>query len=153
MVETCSLEMLLESAAHKPFEAKSTLFLDIPLSSIRSEMLSKAKAGLKVWFVVLAVLASCLATALEVSKADYIKLIVSSYVHGFKEFDTSVTTFNDGSVSVGIYYDVSTQSSSRAYQLQQRFEKQVPLLFGKYDWGKGIRLRVSVYGEDRSRGY
>jgi len=116
-------------------------------------MLSKAKAGLKVWFVVLAVLASCLATALEVSKADYIKLIVSNYVHGFKEFDTSVVAFDDGSVSVGIYYDINTQSPTRAEQLQLRFEKQVPLLFSTYDWGKNIRLRVSVYGENRLRGY
>jgi len=116
-------------------------------------MFNKVKDSLKVWFVVLAVLASCLATALEVSKADYIKLIVSGYVHGFKEFDTSVVAFDDGSVSVGIYYDVSSQSPSRAEQLKQRFEKQVPLLFSKYDWGKNIRLRVSVYGEDQSRGY
>ena len=112
-------------------------------------MLNKAKAGLKVWLVVLAMLASSSATALELSKADYIKLLVSSYVHGFKEFDTSVMAFDDGSISVGIYYDSNFGSANRARQLSRRFEKQIPFLLSKYDWGKEISLSVNVYGENR----
>lgn len=91
--------------------------------------------------------------ALEISQKDYIALIVSSYVHGFKEFDTSVTAFND-SVSIGIYYDQSTQDRKRAYQLAKRFESQVPAKLSQYEWGKDVKVIVNVYSEDRTgRGY
>jgi hypothetical protein len=86
-------------------------------------------------------------------KKDYLTLIVSNYVHGFKEFDTSVTSFEDG-VSVGIYYDSSTQSKDRANQLAERFRFQIPLMLGTYNWAKDIKVIVNVYPEDRyNRGY
>ena len=93
------------------------------------------------------------AERLELEKKDYIKLIVSSYVNGFKEFDTSVTTFDD-SVSIGIYYDVSAQKESRAEQLAKRFRRHVPLILANYEWAKNVKLRVSVYSENiTERGY
>tara|TARA_B100000795_G_C22345229_1_gene266567 strand:- start:73 stop:453 length:381 start_codon:yes stop_codon:yes gene_type:complete len=109
--------------------------------------------GIKALIVSLILLTSSLSYAIELTKADYMKFIVSNYVHGFKEFDTSVIAFDDGSVSVGIYYDITSGSVSRANQLSRRFEKQVPALLSRYDWGKDISLIVSVHGEDRSRGY
>ena len=108
---------------------------------------------IKALLVSLVLVASSFSNALEVTKGDYIKLIVSNYVHGFKEFDTSVIAFDDGSVSVGIYYDIKSGSVSRANQLSRRFENQIPALLSHYDWGKDISLIVRVYGEDRSRGY
>ena len=108
---------------------------------------------IKALLVSLVLVASSFSNALEVTKGDYIKLIVSNYVHGFKEFDTSVIAFDDGSVSVGIYYDIKSGSVSRANQLSRRFENQIPALLSHYDWGKDITLIVSVYGEEQSRGY
>ncbi len=61
--------------------------------------------------------------------------------------------FDDGSLSVGIYYDMHSGSVDRANQLSRRFENQIPSLLSRYDWGNGIKLIVSVYGEDRSNGY
>ena len=109
--------------------------------------------GIKALIVSLILLTSSLSYAIELTKADYIKFIVSNYIHSFKEFDTSVIAFDDGSVSVGIYYDITSGSVSRANRLSRRFEKQVPALLSRYDWGKDISLIVSVHGEDRSRGY
>ena len=90
---------------------------------------------------------------IELTKSDYIALIVSNYVHGFKEFDTSITSFED-SVSIGIYYDDSTQSEARANQLATRLRTQVKAQLGRYDWALGVKVIVNVYSEDRSgRGY
>ena len=116
-------------------------------------MLNFKLKALKVLVVSLALVTSSFSNALEVTKGDYIKLVVSNYVHGFKEFDTSIIAFDDGSVSVGIYYDIKSGSVSRANQLSRRFESQIPALLSRYDWGKDISLIVKVYGEDRSRGY
>lgn len=81
-------------------------------------------------------------------KKDYLTLIVSSYVHGFKEFDTSVNSFKD-SVSIGIYYDESTQSDKRANQLAERFRFQIPKQLSLYEWAKNIKVVVTVYSENR----
>ena len=108
---------------------------------------------IKALIVSLMLVTSSLSYAIELTKGDYIKLIVSNYVHGFKEFDTSVIAFDDGSISVGIYYDIKSGSVSRANQLSRRFENQIPALLSRYDWGKDITLIVSVYGEEQSRGY
>lgn len=90
---------------------------------------------------------------IELEKKDYIKLIASSYVHGFSEFDTSITSF-ENSVSIGIYYDASTQKKSRAEQLAARIRIQVPALLNTYQWGKEVKVRVTVHSEDRTgRGY
>jgi len=90
------------------------------------------------------------ANALEISQKDYITLIVSSYVHGFKEFDTTVVAF-DEAVSIGIYYDLSTQDRERAYQLAKRFEEQVPFKLNQYEWGKDIKVIANVYSQDNIR--
>ena len=116
-------------------------------------MLNFKLKAFKVVVVSLVLVTSSFSNALEVTKGDYIALIVSNYVHGFKEFDTSVKAFDDGSVSVGIYYDIKSGSVSRANQLSRRFENQIPALLSRYEWGKDISLIVSVYGEDQSRGY
>ena len=93
------------------------------------------------------------AEAIELEKKDYLTFIVSNYVHGFKEFETSVTSFED-SVSIGIYYDISTQSEARANQLAKRFRSQVASQLRRYEWAKNIKVIVNVYSEDRSgRGY
>jgi hypothetical protein len=87
------------------------------------------------------------------AKKDYIALIVGNYVHGFKDFDTDVTGFND-SVRVGIYYDLSTQSEVRANQLAKRFRSNIPNKLSTYEWAKGVEVIVNVYSEDLTgRGY
>ena len=87
------------------------------------------------------------------AKKDYLTLIVSNYVHGFKEFETSVSCFDD-SVSVGVYYDILTQSEERAKELANRFRTHIPLQLSSYDWAKNTKVIVNVYSEDRTkRGY
>ena len=94
-----------------------------------------------------------LAEKIELEKKDYLILVVGNYVHGFKEFETSVTSFND-SLSIGIYYDESTQSEIRANQLAKRFRFQIPRKLSQYPWAKDIEIIVNVYSEDRTgRGY
>ena len=94
-----------------------------------------------------------IAETVEVEKKDFIALIVGNYVNGFKEFDTTVMGFND-SVSVGIYYDTSTQSKSRAEQLAKRFRLHIPGKLKTYSWEKPIKVLVTVYPEQRvERGY
>jgi hypothetical protein len=91
------------------------------------------------------------AETIPLEKRDYLKLIVSSYVNGFNEFDTTIVTFDD-SISVGIYYDSNVQDESRAKQLADRFRKYIPSLLEKYDWADDISVLVSVYSEDDARG-
>ena len=92
------------------------------------------------------------ADKITLTKKNYITLIVGNYVHGFKEFETSVTSFDD-SVSIGIYYDPSTQSKVRANTLTERFRFQIPHKLNSYKWAKGVEVIVSVYSHDVSRGY
>ncbi len=93
------------------------------------------------------------AEEVTLTKEDYAAFVVGNYVHGFKEFETSVTTL-ESSVSVGIYFDKSTQSEARANQLADRFRKQIPLILKRYEWAKGFEVVVSVYSEDLTgRGY
>ena len=87
---------------------------------------------------------------IQLEKRDYLKLIVSTYVNGFKEFDTTVVTFDD-SVSVGIYYDSTGQDQQRADQLAKRFRENIPPMLEPYKWAKNIKVIVSVYGEERER--
>ena len=92
------------------------------------------------------------AEGIELEKRDYLTLIVSNYVYGFNEFDTSVVAF-DKSVSIGIYYNSDNQDKNRADQLAARFREQVPLLIAKYEWASDVSIVVNVYSESRARGY
>ena len=92
------------------------------------------------------------AETIELEKRDYLALVVGNYVHGFKEFDTSVTT-GDKSINIGIYYDAETQDRSGAETLAERFRNQIPLLLAKYEWVSDVTLLVNVYSESRERGY
>jgi len=88
------------------------------------------------------------------TRVDWLKVVVGNYIWGFNEFDTSLVVHDDGSINVGIYYDMSTQSREKASQLKERFEEQIPMRLKQYAWARNIKLIVSVYSEDRSgRGY
>lgn len=90
---------------------------------------------------------------IEIQRDDYLKFIVGNYVFGFNEFDTSVIA-DESTVSVGIYYDFSTQSAQRAESLAERIRSQVPAILAGYDWAEDINVTVNVYSEDRTgRGY
>lgn len=95
------------------------------------------------------------ARAAEVSLEQEVLLlsIVGTYVNGFKEFDTSLVIYSD-TISVDIYYDDSTQSSERAESLARRFRATIPPLLIRKGLAEGMKVTVSVYGEDRTgRGY
>jgi len=83
----------------------------------------------------------------------YLTLIISNYVHGFKEFGTSVVA-REESVLIAIYYNINTQSELRANQLAKRFRFQAPILLDRYEWAKDTEVLVSVYSWDiTGRGY
>jgi hypothetical protein len=88
---------------------------------------------------------------IELEKKDYLTLLVMNYVHGFKEFDTSVVSL-EGAVSIGIYYDTSTQAEARANQLALRFRSQLPVKLNQYQWAKNVKVIVNVYSENRTGG-
>jgi hypothetical protein len=92
--------------------------------------------------------ALCAAETIKFSKSDTITLMVSNYVHGFKEFGTSVVALDD-SVSIGIYYDIKTRKKLRAEMLAKRFRKRIPEILSKYKWGKKVKVHVSVHSYDR----
>ncbi|UCH82097.1 MAG: hypothetical protein JSW20_05570 [Nitrospiraceae bacterium] len=95
----------------------------------------------------------CTAETVKFNKSDAISLMVTSYVHGFKEFGTSVIALDD-SVSVGIYYDLKTQKKQKAEMLAKRFREKIPIILSKYPWGKNIQVYIAVYEYDRmSSGY
>ena len=85
---------------------------------------------------------------ITLEQGDYLKLIVGNYVHGFKEFDTSVKT-SDDSVRVGVYYAGDAQGRQRAEQLAERFRQQLPVILGDYKWTKEVTLIVYVYDKSR----
>jgi hypothetical protein len=93
------------------------------------------------------------ANSIELEKKHYLALIVGNYVHGFKEFDTSVVGFEE-SVSIAIYYDINTQTELRANQLAVRLRFQVQKILNAHEWAKDTEVLVNVYSEDRTgRGY
>ena len=109
-------------------------------------------------YIILVLLAAVIPLAsvvhgIELEKKHYLTLIIGNYVHGFKEFDTSVVSFDD-SISIGIYYDISTQKETRADQLANRFRVNIPKILQKYSWANDVEVIVNVYSEDRTgRGY
>lgn len=80
------------------------------------------------------------------AKKDYLRLIVSSYVNGFKEFDTTVAT-SDDSVSVSILYDSNHQERQRADRVANRFRENIPPMLESYQWAENITISVTVYGD------
>ena len=90
----------------------------------------------------------------KLQSTDYLALLVGNYVHGFKEFDTSVDAGED-SVSVGIYYDPAVQRQDRAEQLADRFRKHLSAMFEEspHELAGNVGIVVSVHAYDRSKGY
>jgi hypothetical protein len=88
--------------------------------------------------------------SIRLEKRDYLKLIVGNHVHGFKAFDTLVST-SDDSVFVGIFYGTDEKEKANAEQFANYLRKELPVILGRpeYKWAKGVDLTVAVYGEDR----
>ena len=80
------------------------------------------------------------------AKKDYLKIIVSNYVNGFKEFDTTVVTSGD-SVSVSIFHDSDEEAQQRANQLANRFREKIPLMLKPYQWAENITVSVTVHDD------
>ena len=80
------------------------------------------------------------------AKKDYLKIIVSNYVNGFKEFDTTVATSGD-SVSVSIFHDSNEQAQQRAHQLANSFREKIPPMLKPYQWAKNITVSVTVHDD------
>ena len=94
-----------------------------------------------------------------IEKKDYLTLIVDNYVHGFKDFDTSVTA-SDDLVSIIVYYDDkeevdagifsdTEQYVDRIEALAKKFQETVPELLKKYSWAEGVTVKVSINPKER----
>ena len=97
-------------------------------------------------FFIIALLISPLALSetVEIEKRFAIKMLVSSYVNGFKKYDTTVVGFDD-SVSIGIYIDRDNQTREGAEILEKRFLEQVPKLLKLNTWSKDTKVNVTIY--------
>lgn len=82
----------------------------------------------------------------SLSRDDYLKLRVGSYIFGFNDFDLSLTVLHQR-ISVGIYYDGNALLGEKVLALQKRFERQIPLMLQDIPWIGGYSLLVSVYRE------
>ena len=90
----------------------------------------------------------------KLRRTEYLSLLAGIYVNGFKEFDTTVKTYEE-SVSIGIYYDPTMQEKNRAEQLADRFRKDLPLMFEEtqHEWAAKVEITVTVHSYDKSNGY
>jgi hypothetical protein len=84
------------------------------------------------------------AEIVQLEKRFALKVLVASYVNGFKEFDTTVVGFDD-SVSVGIYVERDGQTRENAEILANRFREQIPKLLELNAWAKDIKVVVTIY--------
>ena len=91
------------------------------------------------------------ADRIELTKNDYLTLIVGNYVHGFKEFETSVTA-SDGAVSITIFYSNFLDNEARVFWLADLFQMKIPGILKQYSWAKDVTINVEIYPERRAGG-
>ena len=85
---------------------------------------------------------------IELSKKDYLAMIVCNYVYGFNYYDTSVNT-TDNLVSIGIYYNSSFYAESLPYEIAEKFRSEVPKILKEHSWANDVVVVVKVYSEPR----
>ena len=87
---------------------------------------------------------------IQLTRSDYLKLIVGNHVHGFKAFDTLVNA-NDDTVFVVVFHGKGEKEKTEAEQFANYLRKELPVILGKpgYQWAKGVSLTVAIYGEER----
>ena len=88
------------------------------------------------------------AKGIELAKKDYLALIVSNYVYGFNDYETSVTA-TDKLVSIGIYYDSQLHSETEYYEIADYFRAKIPEILKQYSWAKEVAIEVNFYPEKR----
>ena len=88
---------------------------------------------------------------IRLTKNDYLTLIVGNYVHGFKEFETSVTA-SDGTVNITIFYSNFLDNEGRVFWLADLFQLKIPEILKQYSWAKDVTINVEVYPERRAGG-
>lgn len=88
-----------------------------------------------------------LSTPYMMSKREYLELLVGNYVHGFKEFGTSIYILPDPDdmLYVDIYYDAKTQKKLSAMKFQRHLTKELPYVLARYEWAKDIPVEVNIF--------
>jgi hypothetical protein len=84
----------------------------------------------------------------QLTKKEYLQLVIGAYVWGFNEFDTGINIYPN-LIRINIYYDIDRQSVELADSLKKRFELQIPNLIQHIPWAKDYKIDVSVYSEAR----
>ncbi|MDC0977646.1 hypothetical protein OAR19_00140 [bacterium] len=82
----------------------------------------------------------------KITRAEWLKTDICNYVNGFNKFDTTVIVGDI--ISIGIYYNKSSQNIKKANQLKNRFKTQVQHILNKHSWASNLKLIVTVYGEN-----
>ena len=113
---------------------------------IRDSNLHTGAASAQKWLLLLILFipSTAISETVEIDKRFALKMLVASYVNGFKEFDTTVVGYDD-SVSIGIYVERDDQVRERAEQLATRFKEQIPKLLDLNPWASGVKVVVTVY--------
>ena len=81
-----------------------------------------------------------------VDKRVLLELMVGNFIHGYKEYGTTVYV-TDNKLYVEIFYDARSQSKLDALVFKRKVEKEMPYVLQRYDWSKSVAFEVSVFSE------
>jgi hypothetical protein len=89
----------------------------------------------------------------QLTKKEYLQLIIGAYVWGFNEFDTDIIIYPK-LIRINIHYDIDRDNAGLADSLKKRFELHIPNLIQRIPWAKDYQIDVNTYSEARlKRGY
>ena len=81
------------------------------------------------------------------TRKDFIELKVSSYLSGYKKFDTSVLSIGN-TISVSIYL-FPEEDRKYAEVLLKKWKEQIKMMMDQYEWGKKLEVRTQIYPVDK----
>lgn len=82
---------------------------------------------------------------LVLRKRDYLELMVGNYVHGFKQFGSTVY-MNENTLQIDVFYGAD-QGKLKALRFKRHLEKEMPYVLNKYDWSSQIAFEISIFPE------
>lgn len=90
--------------------------------------------------------AADLTQPIAISRKDFLEFKTSSYIGGFKKYDSSVLIV-DNEIRVSLYLNPK-QSQNDAKAILKRMKSHLELMLKQYDWAKDIMVHTSVWHEN-----
>jgi len=90
--------------------------------------------------------AADLTQPVAISRKDFLEFKTSSYVAGFKKYDSSVL-ITDNEIRVSLYLN-QKQSQNDAKAILKRMKSHLELMLKQYEWAKDIIVNTSVWHEN-----